>query len=288
MARARGTFSITLAGVPIQVAAYHRATRKNQSFKMIDPKHQQPVKSVLMDIDGNEVKRDETGRGVETGKVVYPLPAEALPLIEKVGKTEIVEIARFAPLDTVPLELALESYVLVPNDKVPASEQSVQIFWNGLNKTKLVAIIDQLAIATGARPTTFAVVAHDDGLVGYVLPYAHEVRGDAPAFVPEPNAKFAKVFATFIEGDYEIEPYDVNVYHDTYTERRRAAIDMALAGKLDEIPVQAEMELPTNGGDLMAKLEATLAERAAGTDSKTAAKSKTTTKPRTRRKAAVK
>jgi len=271
------------AGMAIQLSAFHRTVRKNQSFKMLDPKHHQPVKSVLQDIDGNEVERSKTGRGIETGKMVYPLPSEALAMIERVGKTEVVEIERFAPLASVPIELALESYVLVPNEKIPGADQGVQLLWNGLTKTKRAAIIDGLALSSGARPSIFAIMADEHGLTGYVMPFEHEIGGDAPAWKPEANARAGKLFAAVLDPDpdsdenYSLEAYDATVYHDTYAERRQTAIDMALAGK---VVVVEEQEVPPveTGGDMMLKLEAMLKARTAPAKSKTAAKPRTTAK----------
>lgn len=257
-ARATWTGAIRLAGFPVNVTFWQRVkTRKSESFKMLDPVHKQPVQSVLLDVAGNRVERSETLRGVERGKEVYELPPEALEMIERREKSSTVEIDRFSELDSVPLELSLDSYYIVPDAKTPGSEDPVQILWNGLHATGRVAVVPGWCPRSGAKPSTLVIRATDEGLVGYLMPFRNEVNVPPADFMPNENEQAVAVMTQFIDAAYSTEAFDMEAYRDEHGERRQAAIDMALSGETTA-PL-SESPQPTSAvPNLMAALQASI------------------------------
>lgn len=263
MAAPRSTWagSIRLAGFPVNVRFYERVkTRHSQSFKMLDPVHKQPVQSVLLDQAGNRVERAETVRGVEVGKQVYELPPEALQLIERFEKSESLDIDRFSSRESIPFELAINSFDITPDEKVPGSSDSTQTFWNGLNATGRAAVISGWCPRMGSKPSTVVVVATDTGLVGYLMPFSVEVNQN-PAFEPQVNEQAAKIMGQFIESGYSTEDFDLDAYRDEQAERRQAAIDIALSGESSSPALPAPVKAPTVP-NLMEALEAAINEQA--------------------------
>lgn len=259
---ARSTWAggIMFAGFSIPVRVFTLLnSRKSGSFKMLDPTHKQPVKQILVDVDGTEVARADTLRGVEFPKGQFTaLPDEALEMIENADRSTAVEVERFAPVATVPLELSLESYIVVPDEKVPGSEQPVQILWNGLHETESAAIIPDWCPRAGARPSTLIVRAIDDGLRGNLLPFAGELKGGLPSFQPQADETKAQTFAAVVAQQYTTDDFDLAAYADGYAERREAAIALALDGKVLDIPKPAEQPQAA-APDMMAMLQAQLA-----------------------------
>jgi non-homologous end joining protein Ku len=252
---------ISFAGQTIPVAAYKAVSRQRPpSFNMLDPTHRQRVRQQLVDVEGEPVERSETLRGVEVGKTIYPLPAEALELIEKVGRSDVLDIERFSEVGSVPLGLSLETYRIVPDEKVPGSASSVQTLWNGLRYTGRAAVIPNWSARAGSRPSTLVIHADDEGLVGNVLPFAEEIRHDAPAFEPVTDERQGQMFESGLEiFECSLDAFDLQAYADTWLARRQAAIDMAVAGK--PIPVEVAADAPMTAPDLNAALAAALEKR---------------------------
>jgi non-homologous end joining protein Ku len=264
---------VAFAGQTIPVAAFKRVNRQRPpSFKMLAPSDSKPVKQVLQDSSGDIVNRADTGRGVEIGKAVHPLPAAALELIEKVGRSQVVEIERFTALSSVEpyFDLTLDTYAICPDEKSPGSESSVQTLWNGLRHTERAAVIPNWSPRAGSRPSILVVHAADEGLVGNVLPFSYEIKHNDEAFQPTVDEKQGKMFEAALDiFEPVLEDFDLEAYKDTWLARRQAAIDMALAG--EAIPVDPELEAPTGPvPDLLSALEAAVAKK--GAAKKSAAK----------------
>ncbi len=271
--------AILFASFPVPVAAYKRVRRdRGDSFKMIDPKDKLPVNRIYVDHNGDKVEYDDLGRGVVVGEVIHALPPEALEQIERASRSTFVEIERFAPLNTIALDLSLESYVITFDDKVPGSEQSIQTFWNGLKASGRAAVIQDWCPRSGSKPSTLVIYATDEGLIGNIMPFKFEVK-PCPSFTPAVDKGAQKMAAMAIDTMYPTGPFDLEAYRDGHAERRQAAIDMALAGE----PIPAGEAVPKPAApDLMQALAAKLEGAGTKPARKAAAKPRA---PRTRAKA---
>jgi Ku protein len=259
-ARSTWAGAITFAGFPIPVQVFTVVkSRKSASFKMLDPVHKMPVSQILVDCEGDKVERAETLKGVEASKGTFvALGDDALELIENQGRSTAVEVERFAAVASIDFSLSLESYVVIPDPKVPGSEQPVQILWNGLRESQRAAVIPEWAATASAKPSTLVIRATGDGLAGSLLPFGSELKTDLPVWVPVADERAGQTFAAVVAKNYSTEDYDISVYKDGKAERREAAIALALSGA----PIPAEVKqdaAPAAVPDLMAALEAQLA-----------------------------
>lgn len=261
MARSSWTGAITFAGFPINVAAYAVTSKSVAGFKMLDPNHKLPVQQKLVDVAGEEVQRADTLKGVEVGKDRYvALDPAAVEMIQAVDRSVTVDVERFAPLDSVPLNLATGAMRLIPDSKVPGSEQPVQILWNGLRATNRAAIITDWCPRSGARPVVLAIYADDDGLIAHTLPYATDLN-DVPNMVPVENEQAATMFEQLVSAQYECGDFTLADYEDGHAARRQLAIDAALNGEVIEAPASAPAK--PSAPDLMAAMAAALGDKPA-------------------------
>lgn len=125
--------AVEFAGFPVNVKLYGRTkSRSGESFKTLAP-NGDPVRSVYIDSDGEQVERAECSKGVETSKGQFTaLSTEAIESIASAEKSSMVTPSSFAPLDSIPLELATAAYAVVPDSDVAGADKSVGLIWNGL------------------------------------------------------------------------------------------------------------------------------------------------------------
>jgi non-homologous end joining protein Ku len=247
--------AIEFGGFAVNIALQPRVkSRSGESFKTMAP-NGHPVRSVYMDTDDNEVSRDACSKGVKvgTGKqaTFKVLSEEALEQIENIAKSTIVPPTSYAPLDTVPLELATSAFAVVPDSNVPGSEQNVNTVWNGL-RAQRVAYTTEVTMRAGSRDAVLVLYADDRGLWAVALPFAEELHPE-PEFGFTENEQAAELFAQFTEG--EVRDFDLGDYKSQWRERRQAAIDAALDGKPVETVAAAE-QAPVP--DLMAALKSSV------------------------------
>jgi non-homologous end joining protein Ku len=259
MATGRSSWSgaLEVSGFPVPVVFYPRVKKlRNESFKTLAPDGK-PVHQQYIDSEGKPV--EETRKGVEVAKGTYvPMTDEALEAIGEGSRSTLVVPEEFVPLESVPLHFAIERWAVRPNERVPGSEKSVNILWNGLCSTKL-AYIAKITTRSGAHDSILAVYADSDGLWAAALPFAAELY-DVPAtdcFVLDRAA--GDLFASFvgarqINNEKTSTAFAHEKFASEYAARREAAIAAVLAG--ESVPVAKTT--PTATVDLMAALEASV------------------------------
>jgi non-homologous end joining protein Ku len=256
-----GRFAVDLAGFPINLSLYSKVIgQRSKSFRMIAPSGQ-PAKQQYVDPGNKDVviTRDECGKGVENGDGFVLLTPEAQAAIEAGVKTELAELRQLVPCGTVPWDLAINRFAVLPDDKVPGSEQSANILWNGLRE-KGLAYITQVSLA-GKHDSILAIYADDAGLHAAALPFAVELY-DVPGHTFTPDDAQADMFGQFVEANYEESMGDFAhaSFVSEYRTRRDAAIESVLAGK--KVTVKAPVAKSATP-DLMAALQAGVKKPAA-------------------------
>ncbi len=280
--------AVEFGGFPLHVRLYPRVkSRSGESFKTLAP-NGLPIHTVMKDTEGNEVTRDECSKGVEVGKDSYvALTPDAVESIASIEKSQSVEPKQFVPLDTVPLELAVQSYTVTPDKDVAGADKSVSILWNGLRSTEQ-AYVTQIAMRAGARDAIVVLYAKDDGLYAVALPFDAELH-EPTTFSFEVDPKAEQLFAQFVGANYEQEQqdeFDHSALTSEWRQRRHAAIEAAASGKPMQMPEAPKTE---STPDLMAALEAAVADTGAKGKGKSKPKSngrKTTTRKTTKKAAA--
>jgi non-homologous end joining protein Ku len=203
--------AIEFTGFPVNIALHNRVkSRSGESFKMLAP-NGQPVKQQYVDSDGNTIDYGECGRGIEVEKDKFKaLSQEAIEQIKSGERSKLVEPLSFAPKHTLPLELAVASYAVTPDEKVDGSEKSCNVIWNGLRSTGL-AYVTQVTVTAGSRDAILALWADDKGLWAAALPFGQELADTpVPAFTEDEQA--SQMFKLAVDKLYEVKPLDIDAY----------------------------------------------------------------------------
>lgn len=282
-AKATWTGAIDFGGFPIHLRAYNLVrSRSADSFKTLCPCHQQPVVMPKTCREtGDVVILEDCFKGVEVSRSdIRMLPNEAVEAIKDSETTKQLSIHSLPPAATVPLHLALGHYRLTPDEKVAGSDGPVGILWNGLRASERCLMTEWVTRA-GSRNSLVAIHADVHGLNGTTLPYATDFN-DVPEHKFEVNTDAEAMFEAFSKQQgLDLSGFAHTQFVDAYAERRKQAIDAALAGK----PIEVKSATPAAPAvpDLMALMKASL-DQAGGAKPKKAPR-KTPAKPKARVKA---
>jgi len=269
--------AIEILGFPVHVALYPRKQEaKDLSFKYLIGNR--PAKQVYIseaDFEKREQAakpkslklatwtQSECAKGVAVaGDAFKAIPPKKIDEIKDVDRTRVAEPVRYVPLENIDLELAVQCYVVAPDDKVAGAHDSVEQAWNGLLDAKR-AYTSVVATRAGSRDLILVVYARRHGLFAATMPFESEIK-EVPEFTLERDAKQGKRLAGFILSDEElVGKYDQSLYVSSSRAVRQKAIDAVLGGK--EPPKPKEPKKPKKGAnDLMANLEAAVKAKKPG------------------------
>jgi DNA end-binding protein Ku len=251
--------AIELAGFNVNIGLYSRVQKqRTESFRQIGPSGRPIVTKLFDPVTDKEVERDALRKGVDIGNDEYVvLSPEAVEQISSGVKTAVAKLEAFAPVDTIALDLSIDRFAVLPDDKVPGAEQPVNIVWNGLRETGLAYLT--VISPRGGHDAILVLYADAGGLWASLLPFEEELY-DYPVHEYVEDAGEAKAFQTFVDSFYadKVQPYfDHAALQSEYRPRRQAAIEAAIEGR--EITPAPEVE-PVTGPDLMAMMSAKLKE----------------------------
>lgn len=252
--------SITFGGFPIAITAYNVLRSKSaDSFKTLCECHKKPIKAPkTCSVTGKVVPVDAQLKGVELGKGdVREIPADALEAMAKDPRSLTLTIVQLPPATSIATELAtsVAHFRIVPNEKVPGSEQPVQILWNGL-MAEGRALITEWVVRAGSKPALIAIVADETGLLAHALPYVSDLQ-ETPTFAPVKNEQAAQMFAAFAGTQgIDMGDFDHAAHVDRFAERKMAVVQAALKG--EKITVAGDAPAAEPVPDLMAAMAAAL------------------------------
>lgn len=261
MAGARATWSgaISLGGFPIHVSVYPLIKSKAaESFKNLCPCHQQPViQPTVCAVDGTKLEKDDLHKGVKAGASIVPVDPAAVEAIKNAERSETLPILALPKVEGVPLHLSTGQYRVVPNGKVPGSEQPVEILWNGLRASER-ALVTEWITRAGSRNALVAIHADLYGLTANTLPYVGDFHVDTPEHKFSENEQAAQMFEQFAAAQgVDMDDFTHTKFIDAYGERRAELVEKALAGQPIEIANAPQAAAPAVP-DLMAAMQASL------------------------------
>jgi non-homologous end joining protein Ku len=229
----RGALELTIAGVPLPVNvelwARVKASR-NKSFRNLAPSGQ-PVESKTYDpVDGELVESAHKGWDVGKGQFVV-MPKEALDEMKKAEKSKVLRVSQFASLDSIDLSVAINRYAVRPDPDVAASDQAVQIVWNGLRHLE-AAYVTPLTLSA-SNESVLVIYADERGLWAVALPFADEMY-PVPTFAFEENDQAAELFAKMVESDLGVTEFEHERYEGACRVRRAEIIEKVVAGHVIE------------------------------------------------------
>lgn len=248
----RIAIDLAFDGVPVNVnVALHSRVKKqrNDSFKTIAPSGFPMRSGDPVDTHTDKPYDKALNRkGVEIPgqKGAYAvLTPEAVEQINSGVKTTVAKAQQYVPRVEVDFALAIDRFSVVPDDKVPGSEQAVQVLFSGLHGNDL-ALVTQIS-PSGGMDGVLVVYAAGTRLWGALLPFEAELY-PTPDVQFEVNSKAVKAFRKLTK----VQTFNHGKFTSEYKTRRKTVIDQVLAGVEVEAPVQEAPKDDTP--DLMAAL----------------------------------
>ncbi|HYI60593.1 MAG TPA: Ku protein [Acidimicrobiales bacterium] len=252
-----GAISFGLVSIPVKL--YSAVSRKTVRFHQVDTRTGARVKQKRVSAaDGSEVSWDDIAKGYEQsdGEYVVLTDSDLASLDPKATKT--IEIEQFVDLSEIDPIMYDTAYNVVPD---PSTPKPYALLLQAMEESGKVAVA-RFVMRTKEHLATLRPL--DGRLVLSTMVYADEVNDpaehealDAVSDV-EVSAKERKIAEALIES--LTEPFDVEEYRDEYREKVLELIE-ARANGATEI-IEGEPEEPDDGKvvDIMAALEASIAE----------------------------
>jgi len=256
MARPLWSGSISFGLVSIPVKLTNAVSKKTVSFNQIDDRTGSRIKlKKVSALDGTEVPDGHIVKGYELTKDRYVIlqPAE-LEALEAVGNRSI-DIEEFVDLDQIDPLYFEHAYYLVPDTR---AEKPYALLVEAMRRSNKVAIARMVLRTKGYLAALRPV---EGALVLSTLYYGDEVN-DVQNLEGLPGAEVELSDKEIAMAEQLIESlaakFDPDKFHDEYREQVMELIEQKAAGM--EIVAQPVTEAPAAVVDLMAALEASLAE----------------------------
>ena len=253
----KGYLKVSLVTVPVRVFPATNTTgqvRFNQLCAECQTRIQQKRWCSSCD---REIDKTEIVKGFEFEKGRYVVMDEDDIAKARPESTRIINLLRFADVDTIDPMYVERPFYLAPDGKVAASAFAVL-------REALVGKAGIGKLALLGREYLVAVQPKENGLMMFTLRQARELRrmsaieelDDLPETVNEDEVKLARQVIGNFAGDL-----DLTEFTDDYQAELRRIIDAKIAG--EEVVVQ-ELEAPAKVVNLMDALRKSLEQVSAG------------------------
>jgi DNA end-binding protein Ku len=266
-----GAISFGLVNIPVKL--YSAVNRKTVRFHQLDSEDNQRIQQKRVNPrTGEEVPYENLVKGYELGddRYVVITPEELDSLAPEKSRT--IEIEDFVDLDQIDPIFYDHPYYLVPDT---GAEKAYRLLVDAMDEAGKVAIA---RVVLRSKENLVAIRPKDGVLTMETMLFSDEVippddLDDAPADGKKKTSKreleMARQLIDSLSGDFE-----PGKYQDEYRERVLDLIERKAQG--EEIVLEAPQEEPKQVPDLMAALEASIADtkRQGGTSSKSKSKQK--------------
>jgi DNA end-binding protein Ku len=268
-----GAISFGLVNIPVKL--YSAVSRKTVRFHQLDSADNQRIQQKRMNPrTGEEVPYENLVKGYEIGgdRYVVISPEELDALAPE--KTRTIDIEDFVDLEDIDPIFYDHPYYLVPDT---GAEKAYKLLVDAMEEAGKVAIA---RVVIRSKEQLVAIRPRNGVLTMETMLFADEVipptdLEDMPEDGKKKTSKreleMAQQLIDSLSGDFEPEKY-----HDEYRERVLDMIERKAQG--EEIVVEAPAEEPKKVPDLMAALEASIADAkkqgGSGTKAKSTSRSK--------------
>jgi len=231
---ASGTVSFGLVSIPVKL--FTAASSESASFNMLHKKCGGRVKQqYICPTDNNEVvDRKDMVKGYEHARGQYVLFTDEELKAFEAERSNAIEITEFVPLASVDFVQVEKSYYLGA-DK--GGDKAYRLLSEAMTQKAVVAIGRW---AARGKEQLVVVRPYEEGLILHQLYYANEVRSFAEI---DPTAKVTisdkeRELAQKLIEQLTSEAFEAAKYHDTYSDKVRAAVEQKAAGQ--EITIAPE------------------------------------------------
>jgi DNA end-binding protein Ku len=228
-----GTISFGLVSIPVKL--FTAASSEQVSFNMLHKKCNGRVKmQYFCPTDNEVVERADTIKGYEHAKGQYVLFSEEELKGLEAARDNSIDITEFVPLASIDLVQVEKSYYLGP-DK--GGDKAYRLLSEAMRGKDRVAVGRW---AARGKEQLVLVRPHADGLLLHQLYYGSEVRSfeESTPAPSSPSATRERDLADRLIDQLSSETFETDKYHDSFSDRVRAAVDQKVQGQ--EITVAPE------------------------------------------------
>ncbi len=250
----RGHLRLALVSCPVALYAAHRAS-ENLHFHFINPGTGHRVRMVTTDAEtGEELQRRDLVKGYEFKKDTYVVLDDEDFERAKIESSDVLNVAKFVPADSVDPVYYDSSYFVAPDGDVGADVYAV--LREAIGEADKIAL-SRLVIAR--RERAVAILPLGRGLVLHTLCEPRDLHdwgalfASVPDAVPDPD--MVKLAVQLV--DRQTKPFDPADMEDRYEARLREVIEAKLAGHPDAADDEDEPDR-SNVIDLMTALKRSL------------------------------
>jgi len=285
MARAIWSGAISFGLVNIPVKLYSAVSKKTVRFHQLDSKDNTRIQQKRVNPNtGEEVPYEQLVKGYELSPDRYVvIKPEELDSVEP-KKTRMIEIEDFVDLEQIDPIYYDHPYYLAPGT---GAAKPYKLLLEAMKATGKVAIA---RVVIRSKENLVAIRPRDDVLTMETLLFGDEVvspedlgeiEGVEEAKATKKEVDMARQLIDSLAADF-----DPSKYRDEYRDTVLDMIERKAEGQ--EITVQEAPEEPEEVPDLMAALEASIAQGKRQSKPKPKAKSKAKPKPKAKKKTAAK
>lgn len=204
------------------------STRERVSFNTINRKTGNKVKRIYVDPDtGEEVGAEDQVKGYAVARDQYVLvESEELDAV-RIESSNAIDIEKFVPRGEIDPRYLEAPYYIAPNDKV--AQEAFAVIREAMRDAGMVGI-GRLVISRRERVVMLEPLKR--GLLGTLLRYDYEVRGEDSYFDPIPEVKLPeemKELAHLII-DRKAGHFDPTAFKDRYEEALVALVQSKQTG----------------------------------------------------------
>ena len=250
----RGFLKLSLVSCPI--ALYPASSDRDRvSFNRLNKKTGKRLRQRMVDEgSGEEVTSEEIVKGFEFAKGNYVILDDTDLEAIKLESRRTIEIEEFVPAKDIDTRYIERPYYIVPEDE--AGEEAFAVIHAAM-KRRDVAGIGRVMLSS--RERFIAVQPFDKGMIGSLLRYPYEVRGELSYFAEIKEHSIAPDLLEMADHliDTKLGEFEPQEFTDRYETALRTLIEQKQKGV--KIKAAPDTPAPTRVKDLMAALKESVA-----------------------------
>src|SRR5215470_3014738 len=249
----KGYLKLSLVSCPI--ALYPASSSSERvSFNRINKKTGNRLKQQMVDAGtGEQVERDDIGRGYEYAKGQYIMVEDDELAKIKIESTHTIEIDRFVPRSEIDDRYLDSPYYMSPTDQV--GQEAFSVIRDAMREKKMVGLA---RVVLTRREHVVLLEPFDKGLLATTLRYAYEVREQKDYFEDIPDLKLPDEMLQLAAHivDTKAGHFDPKTFEDHYETALVALLKSKEAGQTVE--TVGEEAAPPRVINLMDALKASI------------------------------
>jgi DNA end-binding protein Ku len=251
---------LKLSLVSCAVSLYPASSSSSRvSFNTINRKTGNKVKRQFVDAEtGDVVENDDQAKGYPISKDSYMLVDEEELEAIQIESTHTIDIEKFVPRAEIDPRYLESPYYIAPNERV--AEEAFAVIRDAMRDKKVVGIG---RVVISRRERVMMLEPLGKGILGTVLRYAYEVRGEDAYFEEIPDLKIPAELKDMAQViiDRKAGHFVVDEFNDRYEDAMVALIRTKQAG-LPSKPAE-ESSRPTNVVSILDALRKSIAAEGA-------------------------